>query len=168
MIAISSIAGLRGLRNAIAYTASKHAVIGLIRGLSEEYMGGPVTFNAICPGYVDTPIVDRNAVEIAELKGITDAEARAYLARGNRHKRLLEADEVDGHGSLDLLGRRAQRERAGDPDRRGTGGMRVGDQGQCLRRFPVRWRSASVHLRSGSAYLWKDEGGARDILETSA
>ncbi|KPQ15586.1 MAG: Dehydrogenase [Rhodobacteraceae bacterium HLUCCO18] len=94
MIAISSIAGLRGLRNAIAYTASKHAVIGLIRGLSEEYMGGPVTFNAICPGYVDTPIVDRNAAEIAELKGITDAEARAYLARGNRHKRLLEADEV--------------------------------------------------------------------------
>jgi len=94
MIAISSIAGLRGLSNAIAYTASKHAVIGLIRGLSEEYMGGPVTFNAICPGYVDTPIVDRNAAEIAEVKSITDEEARAYLARGNRHKRLLETEEV--------------------------------------------------------------------------
>ncbi|MCU4653680.1 SDR family oxidoreductase [Roseibacterium sp. SDUM158016] len=94
MIAISSIAGLRGLRNAIAYTASKHGVIGLIRGLSEEYMGGPVTFNAICPGYVDTPIVDRNAAEISEMKGIPDEEARAYLARGNRHKRLLETDEV--------------------------------------------------------------------------
>jgi NAD(P)-dependent dehydrogenase (short-subunit alcohol dehydrogenase family) len=57
-------------------------------------MGGPVTFNAICPGYVDTPIVDRNAAEIAEMKGITDEEARAYLARGNRHKRLLETEEV--------------------------------------------------------------------------
>jgi len=77
-----------------AYVASKHAVIGLIRGLSEEYMGGPVTFNAICPGYVDTPIVDRNAAEIAEVKSITDEEARAYLARGNRHKRLLETEEV--------------------------------------------------------------------------
>ena len=94
MIAIASIAGLRGLKNAIAYTASKHGVLGVVRGLSEEYMGGPVTFNAICPGYVDTPIVDRNAAEIAELKGISDAEARAYLARGNRHKRLLETDEV--------------------------------------------------------------------------
>jgi 3-hydroxybutyrate dehydrogenase len=94
MIAISSIAGLRGLKNAVAYTASKHAVIGLVRGLSEEYMGGPVTFNAICPGYVETPIVDRNAAEIAERKGISETEARAYLARGNRHKRLLQTEEV--------------------------------------------------------------------------
>jgi NAD(P)-dependent dehydrogenase (short-subunit alcohol dehydrogenase family) len=94
MIAISSIAGLRGLKNAIAYTASEHRLIGMIRGLSEEYMGGPVTFNAICPGYVETPIVDRNAAEIAGLKGISDEEARAYLARGNRHKRLLDTDEV--------------------------------------------------------------------------
>ncbi|MDG4649934.1 SDR family NAD(P)-dependent oxidoreductase [Roseibacterium sp. SDUM158017] len=96
MIAISSIAGLRGLKNAIAYTASKHGVIGMVRGLSEEYMGGPVTFNAICPGYVDTPIVERNAAEIAVLKGVPNEEARGYLAKGNRHKRLLETDEVTG------------------------------------------------------------------------
>ncbi len=94
MIAISSIAGLRGLRNAIAYTASKHGVIGLIRGLSEEYMGGPVTFNAICPGYVDTPIVERNAAEIAARQGISNDEARAYLAKGNRHRTLLQVEEV--------------------------------------------------------------------------
>ncbi|GAA5065820.1 SDR family oxidoreductase [Roseibacterium beibuensis] len=94
MIAISSIAGLRGLKGAIAYTASKHAVIGMVRGLSEEYMGGAVTFNALCPGYVDTPIVERNAAQIAAARGITEDEARAYLARGNRHKNLLQADEV--------------------------------------------------------------------------
>ncbi len=94
MVAISSIAGVRGLRNAIAYTASKHGVIGLIRGLSEEYMRGPITFNAICPGYVDTPIVDRNAAEIASHQGISDAEARAILAKGNRHRQLLEVEEV--------------------------------------------------------------------------
>jgi NAD(P)-dependent dehydrogenase (short-subunit alcohol dehydrogenase family) len=94
MIAVSSIAGLRGLKNAIAYTASKHGVIGLIRGLSEEYMGGPVTFNALCPGYVDTPIVARNAAQIAQARGITDEEARGYLAGANRHKRMLDADEV--------------------------------------------------------------------------
>ena len=94
MIAISSIAGLRGLKGAIAYTASKHGVIGMIRGLSEEYMGSGLTFNAICPGYVDTPIVDRSSAMIAERQGISEDEARAYLARGNRHKRLLETEEV--------------------------------------------------------------------------
>jgi len=57
VIAVSSIAGVRGLRGAPAYSASKHGLIGLIRGLSEDCMGGPYTFNAICPGYVDTPIV---------------------------------------------------------------------------------------------------------------
>lgn len=96
MIAMSSIAGLVGLKNAIAYTASKHGVNGLIHGLSEEYMGGRITFNAVCPGYVETPIVDRNAAEIAAMKGISEAEARAYLARGNRHKTLLQTDEVTG------------------------------------------------------------------------
>jgi 3-hydroxybutyrate dehydrogenase len=94
MIAISSIAGLRGLNGAIAYTASKHGVIGLIRGLSEEYMKSNMTFNAICPGYVDTAIVDRNAAAIAQAGGMSDEDARTLLARGNRHKRLLEVDEV--------------------------------------------------------------------------
>jgi NAD(P)-dependent dehydrogenase (short-subunit alcohol dehydrogenase family) len=94
MIAISSIAGLRGLSGAIAYTASKHGVIGLIRGLSEEYMGSNITFNAICPGYVDTPIVERNAAQIAESRGMSEDDARDLLARGNRHKRLLSTDEV--------------------------------------------------------------------------
>lgn len=94
MIAISSIAGLRGLNGAIAYTASKHGVIGLIRGLSEEYMKSNMTFNAICPGYVDTAIVERNAAAIATAGGMSDSDARSLLARGNRHKRLLETDEV--------------------------------------------------------------------------
>jgi NAD(P)-dependent dehydrogenase (short-subunit alcohol dehydrogenase family) len=96
MIAIASIAGVRGLKGAIAYTASKHGVIGLIHGLSEEYMGGRVTFNAVCPGYVDTAIVTRNAAAIAARQGISEAEARAYLAKGNRHRTLLETDEVTG------------------------------------------------------------------------
>ncbi len=94
MIAISSIAGLRGLKGAIAYTASKHGVIGMIRGLSEEYMQSNMTFNAICPGYVDTPIVDRNATLIAGHQGISEDEARAALARANRHKRMLDVEEI--------------------------------------------------------------------------
>jgi NAD(P)-dependent dehydrogenase (short-subunit alcohol dehydrogenase family) len=109
MIAIASIAGLRGLRNAIAYTASKHGVIGMVRGLSEEYMGGPVTFNAICPGYVDTPIVDRNAAEIAARQGISEAEARV-LPRARQPAQAAVGDRGGhGDGALALFGRSAER-----------------------------------------------------------
>ena len=94
VIAISSIAGLRGLRGASAYTASKHGLIGLIRGLSEDYLGQPITFNALCPGYVDTDIIARNVASISTRKG-TDAEAaRAMMVEANPHKRLIEPDEV--------------------------------------------------------------------------
>ncbi|WP_299654070.1 SDR family NAD(P)-dependent oxidoreductase [uncultured Tateyamaria sp.] len=94
VIAVSSIAGLRGLPGAAAYAASKHGLIGLIRSLSEDYMGQPYTFNALCPGYVDTPIVDRNQQAIAERTGMSGDEARQVMINANRHKRLLEVDEV--------------------------------------------------------------------------
>ena len=94
VIAVSSIAGLRGLPGAAAYAASKHGLIGLIRSLSEDYMGQPFTFNALCPGYVDTPIVTRNQEAIAERTGMSPQDARQVLTDANRHKRLLDADEV--------------------------------------------------------------------------
>lgn len=94
VIAISSIAGVRGLKGAPAYTASKHGLIGLIRGLSEDYMRSPITFNAICPGYVDTDIVTRNTAEISTRAGLSQDEARDTMIRANRHKRLIDASEI--------------------------------------------------------------------------
>ncbi len=94
MIVVSSIAGVRGLKGAIPYTVSKHGMIGLIRGLSEEYMGSRITFNAICPGYVETDIVTSQAKAIAARQGITEDEATAYMAKGNRHRTLLQVDEI--------------------------------------------------------------------------
>ena len=94
VIAVSSIAGLRGLKGAPAYTASKHGMIGLIRALSEDYMGGPITFNALCPGYVDTPIVARNTEAISKRAGISPEEALQMMVRANRHKRLIAPEEV--------------------------------------------------------------------------
>lgn len=94
VIAVSSIAGVRGLRGAPAYTASKHGLIGLIRGLSEDYMGGPHTFNALCPGYVDTPIVTRNTDDIAARAGVSKEDAKSMMVRANRHKRLIDAEEI--------------------------------------------------------------------------
>ncbi len=91
---VASIAGLKGLKGAPAYTASKHGMIGLMRGLSEEYMGMGLTFNALCPGYVDTDIVARNTKSIAARAGIDTEQARQMMVKTNRHKRLITADEV--------------------------------------------------------------------------
>lgn len=94
VIAISSMAGLRGLQGAACYSASKHGMIGLIRSLSEDYLGQPFTFNAICPGYVDTPIVDRNVVSISERAGVSAEKAQQMMINANRHRRLIHPDEV--------------------------------------------------------------------------
>ena len=94
MIAISSIAGLKGLKRAIPYTVSKHGVIGLIRGLSEEFMNTPVTFNAICPGYVDTDIVRNQLPGIMRRFETDEAGALEIMGAGNRHKQLLDIDEI--------------------------------------------------------------------------
>ena len=94
-IVVSSIAGVRGLKNAIPYTASKHAVIGLVHGLSEEFMfKRPVTFNALCPGYVDTDIVHNQLPGLMRRFDVDRAGAEAIVAKGNRHKRLLQVEET--------------------------------------------------------------------------
>ncbi|WP_294624144.1 SDR family NAD(P)-dependent oxidoreductase [uncultured Roseovarius sp.] len=94
VVAVSSIAGLRGLKGASAYTASKHGLVGLIRGLSEDYMGKPFTFNALCPGYVDTPIVSRNVEAISSRAGVSEDKAREMMVSQNRHQRLIAPEEV--------------------------------------------------------------------------
>jgi NAD(P)-dependent dehydrogenase (short-subunit alcohol dehydrogenase family) len=94
MIVISSIAGVRGLKNAVPYTVSKHGVIGLIHGLSEEYMHRPITFNALCPGYVDTAIVRNQLPGLMKRFGVDEDGAIAAIAKGNRSRQLLQVDET--------------------------------------------------------------------------
>ena len=94
MIVVSSIAGVRGLKNAVPYTVTKHGVIGLIRGLSEEYMGQHITFNALCPGYVETDIVRNQLPGLMKRFDVDEDGARKLIAKGNRHKTLLEVDEI--------------------------------------------------------------------------
>ena len=93
VIAVSSIAGIRGLKGGGAYAASKHGLIGLIRSYSEEYLGGLITFNALCPGYVDTPIIDAN-LDAIQKRGFSQEQAMDMMVGSNLHKRLIDADEV--------------------------------------------------------------------------
>ncbi len=94
MIVVSSIAGVRGLKGAIPYTVTKHGVIGLIRGLSEEFMRRPITFNALCPGYVDTDIVRNQLPSLMKRFDVDEQGAIDAMAKGNRHRKLLEVDET--------------------------------------------------------------------------
>jgi 3-hydroxybutyrate dehydrogenase len=94
VIAVASIAGLRGLKGAPAYTASKHGLVGLVRALSEDYLGSNITFNALCPGYTDTDIVLQNTENIASRAGISQDAARELMVSANRHGRLIDPVEV--------------------------------------------------------------------------
>lgn len=94
VIAVSSIAGVRGLPGGGAYSASKHGVIGMIRSISEDFMGQPYTFNSLCPGYVDTDIISRNVESISQRSGMNEDQARDVMVNANRHKRLIAAEEV--------------------------------------------------------------------------
>ncbi|MEE9388977.1 MAG: SDR family oxidoreductase [Paracoccaceae bacterium] len=94
VIAVSSISGLRGSKGTAAYTASKHGVMGLIRAMSVDYMGKGITCNALCPGYVDTPIIEQNVTTIAARTGMSNADARALMVDQNPHGRLVTPAEV--------------------------------------------------------------------------
>ncbi|QFS82370.1 3-oxoacyl-[acyl-carrier-protein] reductase FabG [Roseivivax sp. THAF40] len=94
VIAVSSIAGIRGLKGAPTYTASKHGMIGLIRALAADYAGKPYTFNALCPAYVDTNIVSSNVTKIMERTGMSEADATRAMVGVNPHGRLIRPEEV--------------------------------------------------------------------------
>ena len=87
----ASVAGLRGTPNLVAYTASKHAVIGLTRTASLEFIRRGVRVNAVCPAPIDTPMVR----EVEEGFSKRDPKAaRARLAEGIPMRRYGTPEEV--------------------------------------------------------------------------
>ncbi|MBC5828732.1 MAG: SDR family oxidoreductase [Candidatus Eremiobacteraeota bacterium] len=94
IVNIASTAGLCGAPYISAYSASKHAVVGLTRSLAEEYQHHNVTVNAVCPGYTDTDMMAQAVGNIAEKTGLSQQQAREQLAQSNVQGRLVQPQEV--------------------------------------------------------------------------
>jgi len=69
IVNIASGAGLAGSAWMAPYSASKHAVVGLTRSIAREVADAGISVNAVCPGVVDSPMVDRIATRIGEIEG---------------------------------------------------------------------------------------------------
>lgn len=94
IINIASIASKIGGRYITAYTASKHGVLGFTRALALELIPYNITVNAICPGYVDTPMTGAAIDNIARRAGMSQAKARESLEKVSPQNRLIEPEEV--------------------------------------------------------------------------
>jgi 3-hydroxybutyrate dehydrogenase len=94
VVVIASVVAKRGERQVAAYSASKHGVLGLVRAAADELARTGVTVNAVCPGYVDTPMTDATVAALGERLGKGPDEARAVLARRQPIGRLVDPDEV--------------------------------------------------------------------------
>jgi len=94
IVNIASIAGLTGDTYIAAYSAAKHAVVGFTRSLAAELVGSGVTANAVCPGYVDTPLTDGTLDRIMERTHSTREAALHAVLEHSGQPRLVTADEV--------------------------------------------------------------------------
>jgi 3-hydroxybutyrate dehydrogenase len=78
-----------------AYVAAKHGIAGLTKTIALEVATHGITVNAICPGYVWTPLVERQIPDTAKARGISEAEVKEkVLLAGQPTKEFVTVDEV--------------------------------------------------------------------------
>jgi NAD(P)-dependent dehydrogenase (short-subunit alcohol dehydrogenase family) len=94
VVNVASVAGKTGAPYISAYAASKHGVVGLTRSAALEVATYGVTVNAVCPGYVDTPMTDYSVATIVEKTGVGPDEARRRLEATSPQRRLITPEEV--------------------------------------------------------------------------
>lgn len=90
LVFVASVASLRGVPYAAHYAASKHGLLGLMRSLAAEYAKTNLTVNAVCPGYVDTPMTDLSVARVAEITGRTEQSSRSAITNMNASGRLVD------------------------------------------------------------------------------
>ena len=94
IVSMASVTARAGAPYIAAYTASKHALLGLTRAVAAEVASRGITVNAVCPGYVDTEMTDASTANIVKRTGRTEQDARKILEGFSPQGRLMTAAEV--------------------------------------------------------------------------
>lgn len=94
LVFVASVASLRGVPYASHYAASKHGLLGLMRSLAAEYAKTNLTVNAVCPGYVDTPMTDQSVARVSEITGRSEDAARSAIVSMNASGRLVDPQAI--------------------------------------------------------------------------
>ena len=94
LVFVASVASLRGVPYAAHYAASKHGMLGLMRSLAAEYAKTSLTVNAVCPGYVDTPMTDQSVARVAALTGRGAEDSRSIITSQNASGRLVDPQAI--------------------------------------------------------------------------
>ena len=90
LVFVASVASLRGVPYAAPYAASKHGLLGLMSSMAAEYAKSKMTVNAVCPGFVDTPMIDQSAARVSQITGRSEDDARSALTNMNASGRLVD------------------------------------------------------------------------------
>ena len=94
LVFVASVASLRGVPYASHYAASKHGLLGLMRSLAAEFAKTNLTVNAVCPGYVDTPMTDQSVARVSEITGRSEEQSRSAITNMNASGRLVDPDGI--------------------------------------------------------------------------
>jgi len=94
LVFVASVASLRGVPYAAHYAASKHGLLGLSRSLAAEYAKTNLTVNAVCPGYVDTPMTDQSIARVSAITARSEEDSRGAITNMNASGRLVDPDGI--------------------------------------------------------------------------
>jgi NAD(P)-dependent dehydrogenase (short-subunit alcohol dehydrogenase family) len=94
IVFIASTAGMKGYAYVAPYVAAKHGVIGLARALAIETAEAGITVNAVCPGFTETPMLERAIDRIVAATKRSATQTRSALAADNPQARFINPGEV--------------------------------------------------------------------------
>ena len=97
IICTSSTAGIKGLPFLAPYVAAKHGVVGFTKSVALELARTRITVNAICPGYVKTPLVEAQIADQAKTRGVPeDHVIEEVILAAHPNRRFVAYDELAG------------------------------------------------------------------------
>lgn len=94
IVNIASVLGVFGAGDSAGYTAAKHGLVGLTRATAAEVAARGITVNAVCPGWVDTPMAESGFRTLAGVMQATPEEARRRMLAQVPQGRILQPREV--------------------------------------------------------------------------